>query len=171
MDAKGVSLHCAHMKPYSRNFVGAMALAAATLSAATVAAAATGQLHDNWLDAPRTPGDWSYRQDVGQSHAHYLDTAGELFSLTCDFSNRTIRLSRPAATADAVMMRIRTETSDRVFTAKPVASSLTVTLNASDSLLDAMAITKGRFAVEIEGAPTLYLPSWAEVTRVVEDCR
>ncbi|MGE5953581.1 MAG: hypothetical protein ACM308_08200 [Qipengyuania vulgaris] len=38
-------------------------------------------------------------------------------------------------------------------------------------LLDAMALTKGRFAVETPGLPTLYLPAWAEVTRVIEDCR
>ena len=38
-------------------------------------------------------------------------------------------------------------------------------------LLDAMAITRGRFAVEVEGEPGLYVPAWAEVTRVIEDCR
>mgnify|MGYP006891167444 CR=1 FL=1 len=43
-------------------------------------------------------------------------------------------------------------------------------LNATDPLLDAMALTKGRFAVEV-GAAKLYLPSWAEVSRVIEDCR
>ncbi|MEL6878174.1 MAG: hypothetical protein AAGL68_08770 [Pseudomonadota bacterium] len=44
-------------------------------------------------------------------------------------------------------------------------------LDANDPLLDAMAITKGRIAVETAGMPTLYLPAWAEVTRVIEDCR
>jgi hypothetical protein len=34
-----------------------------------------------------------------------------------------------------------------------------------------MAYSRGRFAVEINGLPTLYLPSWAEVGRVIEDCR
>ena len=70
-------------------------------------------------------------------------------------------------------MRIRTETGDRIFNAAPIAgtNAVSITLNADDPLLDAMAITKGRFAVELEGASTLYLPSWAEVTRVIEDCR
>ncbi|MDX1704632.1 MAG: hypothetical protein R3235_10110, partial [Altererythrobacter ishigakiensis] len=44
-------------------------------------------------------------------------------------------------------------------------------LPANDPLLDAMAITKGRFAIEVEGMEPLYIPAWAEVTRVIEDCR
>ena len=44
-------------------------------------------------------------------------------------------------------------------------------LEPSDTLLDAMAITKGRFSVEVEGTDTLYLPAWVEVSRVIEDCR
>ena len=44
-------------------------------------------------------------------------------------------------------------------------------LPARDPLLDAMAFSKGRFAVEVAGLPTLYLPSWIEVSRVIEDCR
>ena len=61
------------------------------------------------------------------------------------------------------------------------ASRLTATLAASDPLLDAMAITKGRFAValldthtdggEAGGGAMLYLPAWVEVSRVIEDCR
>ncbi len=42
---------------------------------------------------------------------------------------------------------------------------------ANDPLLDAMAFSKGRFAVEVAGLPTLYVPSYPEVTRVIEDCR
>ena len=42
---------------------------------------------------------------------------------------------------------------------------------ARDPLLDAMAFSKGRFALEVAGLPTLYVPSYPEVTRVIEDCR
>jgi hypothetical protein len=34
-----------------------------------------------------------------------------------------------------------------------------------------MAFSRGRFAIETAGLPTLYVPSWPEVSRVVEDCR
>jgi hypothetical protein len=42
---------------------------------------------------------------------------------------------------------------------------------AQDPLLDAMAFSKGRFAVESAGLATLYVPPYPEVTRVIEDCR
>lgn len=156
------------MKPYNRIFAGAIALAIAATPAL-----ASDQNDDNWLDQPRTPGDWVYSQTVSQSRAQYLGAGGDVFALQCDFSSRQMRLDHPVAAAKAGMMRIRTETGDRVFNAAPLAATSTnsVTLSARDPLLDAMAITKGRFAVEMEGAPTLYLPSWAEITRVIEDCR
>ncbi|HCY02645.1 MAG TPA: hypothetical protein DHU71_07085, partial [Erythrobacter sp.] len=62
----------------------------------------------------------------------------------------------------------------RTLAATPAArelQSLTATLAANDPLLDAMAVTRGRFAVETPGLSTLYLPPWAEVSRVIEDCR
>jgi len=34
-----------------------------------------------------------------------------------------------------------------------------------------MAFSRGRFALETAGQETLYLPSWPEISRVVEDCR
>ena len=73
-----------------------------------------------------------------------------------------------------VSMRIRTETLTRVLAARPEGdglSYLVARVPARDPLLDAMALSKGRFAVDIAGGGTLYLPSWAEVTRVIEDCR
>ena len=42
---------------------------------------------------------------------------------------------------------------------------------ARDPLLDAMAFSRGRFAVEVSGGPTLVVPAYPEVTRVIEDCR
>ena len=42
---------------------------------------------------------------------------------------------------------------------------------ARDPLLDAMAFSKARFAVEVPGSPALYVPSYPEVTKVIEDCR
>lgn len=74
-------------------------------------------------------------------------------------------------TSGAQQITVRTESQSRTLPAIPTANGLAAELSASDRLLDAMALTKGRFAVEIAGIPTLYLPSWAEVTRVIEDCR
>jgi len=70
-----------------------------------------------------------------------------------------------------VSMRVLTETTSRVLDAAPDGGSVAAVLPARDPLLDAMAFSKGRFAVEVAGLPTLYLPSWIEVSRVIEDCR
>ena len=93
--------------------------------------------------------------------------------MTCN-PDRTITLSRAGRVNGMVPMRILTETATRILTAQNTGGQLPMvatTLNANDRLLDAMALSKGRFAVEVPGLPTLYIPSWAEVTRVIEDCR
>ena len=72
--------------------------------------------------------------------------------------------------ASSTSMTIRTETVDRTLAATPAGSGsqqVMATLAASDPLLDAMAVTRGRSAVETTGLSTLYLPPWAEVTRAI----
>lgn len=71
-------------------------------------------------------------------------------------------------------MEITTETTKRSFQvaqAEDTNPYLTADLDPNDTLFDAMAITKGRFAVGVEGMRTLYLPAWVEISRVIEDCR
>lgn len=128
----------------------------------------------NWMDAPRTPGDWTYRETRNGTAALYGPPNSEaIFAMRCN-ADRTITLSRTGEANGAVPMRILTETATRTLNAQAVAGELPrveVSLNANDPLLDAMAFSKGRFAVETSGMPTLYIPSWPEVTRVIEDCR
>jgi hypothetical protein len=71
-------------------------------------------------------------------------------------------------------MEITTETTKRTLTSEPIGPNINmnaVELDPRDPLLDAMAITKGRIAVGVEGERTLYLPAWVEISRVIEDCR
>jgi hypothetical protein len=42
---------------------------------------------------------------------------------------------------------------------------------ANDAVLDQIAYSRGRFAVEVQGLAPLIVPAWGEVGRVVEDCR
>jgi hypothetical protein len=44
-------------------------------------------------------------------------------------------------------------------------------VSAYDPLLDAMAFSRGRVGLSALSLPTLIVPAWAEVARVVEDCR
>lgn len=130
---------------------------------------------ENWMDAPRTPGDWTYVQSGTRSHAAYGPANSEAeFVIGCDKATRTIHLVRAGPAQGSIPMRILTETADRMLSAQASHDGfavVTATLPANDRLLDAMAFSKGRFAVEVPGLETLYLPSWAEVSRVIEDCR
>jgi hypothetical protein len=75
--------------------------------------------------------------------------------------------SAPAAQA----MLIRTESADRTLSADAGEGWLTTRIVPRDSFLDAMAFSKGRFAVEAQGISPLYLPAWPEISRVIDDCR
>ena len=129
------------------------------------------------MDAPRTAGDWAYLREGNETIAAYSAPGGApLFTLRCDPARRQVAIIRAMSvqSAEELMMRILTETSERILAAQPVAapsSMASATLSASDPLLDAMAFSKGRFAVEAAGLDTLYLPSWIELSRVIEDCR
>lgn len=130
---------------------------------------------DNWLDQPQTPGDWSYTDGTGLSYATFGEPGqASRFGIECVKPSRTIRLVRGAQASATAPMRIRTETTNRLLTAQPSPDGrplLFAALPATDDLLEAMAFTKGRFAVETGDLSTLYVPAWPEVTRVIEDCR
>lgn len=122
----------------------------------------------NWMQAPITPGDWQWGMNNGRSTATF---AGNLFVMRCDRTAGTVSLIRRGEASAAVPMTVRTDKAVRAFSANPQADGLTVALPARDPLLDAMAFSRGRFAVETAGVATLYIPSWTEVSRVIEDCR
>jgi hypothetical protein len=130
----------------------------------------------DWMDFPATAGGWSFTTFPIGSQAIFRGPAGQDtgLAISCNAQSRQITLLRPGRSNRALAMRILTETASRTGTAEPVAeqfAGVILRLDPRDPMLDAMAISKGRFAVEVEGMPTLYLPSWAEVSRVIEDCR
>ena len=124
--------------------------------------------YDNWMDAPQTPGDWLYRSAGQDRRASFVAPSGAvLFEIIC--AGGRMQLMRPG-TAPAPF-RVLTETAERDVDAHERSGALVAELSAHDSLLDAMAFSKGRFAVLTGGLPALYLPAWPEVTRVIEECR
>ena len=129
----------------------------------------------DWRDAPQTPGDWRWSALSGSSQAAYgLAGAPPLVTLTCDLPSRTVLLARPGDAVGAEPMTVRTTFSLRLLSSDPAAGRpgwITARLAARDPLLDAMAFSRGRFMVEVAGLAPLYLPSWSEVSRVIEDCR
>ena len=132
-------------------------------------------VYDDWMDAPRTPGDWFYRTDGSGTMASYgAPRVNPDFAMRCDPRTQTVSLMRLGTGDGEVPMRVRTETVERLVTASQVGDqlpALRADLDAQDTLLEAMAFSKGRFAIETQGLDTLYIPAWPEVTRVIEDCR
>lgn len=127
-----------------------------------------------WIDAPQTPGDWRYAPVDGGSIARFGNGGAPIFGIGCMANSRRVALLRyDVAPAGASTMVVRTEFFDRSVATQPSndGNAISAALASNDALLDAMAFSKGRFAVEVAGAQTLYLPSWPEVTRVIEDCR
>jgi hypothetical protein len=129
----------------------------------------------SWMDAPLTPGDWSYTQMDRFRLALFSNSDGPVFRVVCDTTTKQVSLMRALLSGEPRAGRILTETIERSvqFAQLPgvAGEAIQVTLDARDPLLDAMAFSKGRFAVEVAGLPTLYVPSYPEVTRVIEDCR
>jgi len=125
------------------------------------------------MDAAQTPGDWRYRSAGATTRASFgLATGGAagapLFEMVCETGGQVLLLRQGTGGG---AMRILTETTERTLPATAREGASAAQLTARDPLLDAMAFSKGRFAVEVTGLPMLFLPAWPEVTRVVEDCR
>jgi hypothetical protein len=120
------------------------------------------------MDYPATPGDWTY----SAGRARFGDASGTLFELGCNRAAGVVEMTRAGTPASVQGLVVRTETATRSIALTP-GTGLTPLgqVATTDPLLDAMAFSKGRFAIEVAGLPTLYLPSYPEVTRVIEDCR
>ncbi|MDB5721210.1 MAG: hypothetical protein JWP15_1828 [Alphaproteobacteria bacterium] len=118
---------------------------------------------------PLTPGDWRYQQDSGGSEAVFAAAGAGIFSVRCERSGRSIVLTRFAGGGSR--LRLTTTYGTRALTGRAEGAGVAATVAASDSLLDAIAFSRGRFTVESESGAMLVLPSWPEPARVVEDCR
>ena len=140
--------------------------------------ASPARVYDNYLDAPASPGNWRYLAQNGITSAQYGPSGQRgVFEMICAAGQislvRGLQSPSPEIAANGRIMRITTETTDRQFATANERDGIAAIARFAprDSLLDAMAITRGRFVVELEGEETLYLPAWPVVSRVIEDCR
>lgn len=137
------------------------------------APAAPVVLPTDWRDWPQTPGDWRYQSVPGGSMATFGTSTSTAFAIQCVKPAHGIVLIRYVPTGGPVT--ILTSSLSRVLSfyidGDPPGGSVVTHVPANDPLLDAVGFSRGRFVVEQAGAPPLVLPAWAEVERVVEDCR
>ena len=138
--------------------IAVVLLAAASPAAAQVAPQIAPLSFDSGKALPITPGAWSLVATPTGSEARY----GAHLSLRCDRTARTVTIARPAE--PAASLTIVTDASTR---ALPAGGRLL----ANDSLLDAIAFSRGRFVVSGGIGPVLAVPTWPEAARAIEDCR
>ncbi|HET9429262.1 MAG TPA: hypothetical protein VFO69_12965 [Allosphingosinicella sp.] len=121
-----------------------------------------------WEDSPLSAGDWTYRTDGASSAATFGAGSAASFTIRCEPGRRVALALSGAARSP---LTIRTSYGDRSLAAEPGPGALVATLPSSDMLLDQIAFSRGRFAVEAQGSGRLILPAWPETARVIEDCR
>ena len=129
----------------------------------------------DWRDAAQTPGTWTWAMTDGRSAAQFGQPGlAPVFALVCDKSLRRVLLERSGTATSALPMTLRTTSSERALLSDPAIPTpgmIAAALPVFDPALDAAAFSRGRFTVEVAGMAALYLPSWPEVSRVIEDCR
>lgn len=127
----------------------------------------------DWIDWRLTPGDWVYRRDDRGSIALFGPPNGDaLVTLRCDTARGRIYLSR-AGNGNGTMT-IRSSSTMKQFAANPTGGNppyMAAEIAPSDPVLDAMIYSRGRIALETSGQLSIAIPNWAEIGRVVEDCR
>ena len=103
-----------------------------------------------------------------------------LLSFRCDLATHRIFVARATPLpADRISGQMTVHTSFGA-TQWPVTGSsmagasgayATAIRAGNDGTFDKIAFSRGRFAIEAPGAAPIAVPGWAEVSRVIEDCR
>lgn len=129
----------------------------------------------DWRDAAQTAGTWHWSLVGGRSTASFVSPSeAALASITCDRANARILLARRGDAAASVAMALTSTFGTRPLSSDPLRGSpgwVVAELHTNDPMLDSVAFSRGRFVLDVAGLETLYLPSWPEISRVVEDCR
>ncbi|MES2174891.1 MAG: hypothetical protein V4523_13195 [Pseudomonadota bacterium] len=128
-----------------------------------------------WQYRPVAPGSWRYRAEAaGSSAAFGSGVTDAQLTLRCDRASRRVSLARAGAGGVQGALIVRTSYGAASWPATVsagAAGQLVAFRAASDTGLDQLAYSRGKIAVEAAGQPMLIVPAWAEISRVIEDCR
>lgn len=150
------------------------ALAALSLHAATFAQVAqVAQPGASAFDSlVPLAGRWSYRAYPGGSEAGFADAGGTRLAIRCNRVARIVSIMRSGVPAASPTLGVWTSSLSRNVPARFDSTRvLTADVAIMDPLLDAIALSRGKFATSAHGAPMVAVPNWAEPSRVIEDCR
>jgi hypothetical protein len=118
-------------------------------------------------------GDWTYASTGDGSQATFTNARGQpQLTIRCTHSTRRVALLKPAAAA-APSMWVWTSSAKKTLPATfdATAGRVSAELGAYDPFLDAIASSRGRIGFSTSGLEALVVPPWADVGRVIEDCR
>ncbi len=122
----------------------------------------------DWQTAPLSPGDWTYSPSSSTPLATFRSER-VTFTIRCQ-RGRAIWLALTGVQGDG--LAVRTSYGARQLPAERVhLNEMVAQLPVSDPLLEQMAFSRGRLLVTVEGGPSLVVPAWPEIGRVIEDCR
>ncbi len=121
----------------------------------------------DWSVDDLTPGDWQY-SGGGQPAARFVQRNQPLLSLRCTGGVIAIERGGPLPSG-ASGLTLRTSYGERSLRAADGTARWLVPAN--DLLWDQIAYSRGRFLVEVSMMAPLILPTRAEVSRLIEDCR
>jgi hypothetical protein len=128
----------------------------------------------HWTDWPLSAGNWVYRTDDRGSIAYFGETGrNALVTLRCDKGRGRVYLSRAGAALDNKMV-IRTSSESKTMAAAATGTTplyLASDITPTDPILAAISYSRGRIAIETGGDVNIAVPVWAEINRVIEDCR
>lgn len=128
-----------------------------------------------WVDWPLASGDWVYRQDQRGSLALFgIPNSDATLLIRCDQNQNRIFISRVGSVGNVASMTLRASSGLQTFPARNSGGTVpytAISLAPDDYILDRIAFSRGRFAVQTTGQTSLAIPIWPEFTRVVEDCR
>lgn len=117
----------------------------------------------DWRTRPINAGTWLWRATAEGSEAAFADSRGTQLVIRCTRATRRVSFSRTGV-LPAAPIRIATTSSERLL---PPGNMVL----ASDPLLDAIAFSRGRLWVDVQGSMPLVLRSAPEPARSIEDCR
>jgi hypothetical protein len=134
------------------------------LAALQVPAASNAQpLPADWRTRPLTAGAWTWRGTAEVSEAIFSDSRGRQLFVRCTRATRSVSFSRTGAAPSASIRVATTSTQQQL----PASNSVL----SNDPLLDAIAFSRGRLWVDVQGTLPLVMRSAAEPARSIEDCR
>ena len=148
-------------------------IAALALTADATPNVAGAPIASNLEYAEAAAGSWAYATTSEGSEATFSNASGQpQLTIRCTRSSRQISLLKAAAAASPSLW-VWTSSQKKALPATYDSASGRVSANvqAFDPLLDAIAASRGRIGFSSSGLAALVIPPWAEVGRVIEDCR